>query len=367
MLSGLLKRFKNGRGTNESEETTSLIGSVFRLVLTVFVGLLGSAIFLAFYLPLPWLLGALLATMIASLAGAPVEVKPGVRTCLIVLLGIILGSSFSPAVLANIGNWIPTLFAAGLYLFIVTMAAQFYCRKFMGMDAMTALFSGLPGGLSEMTILAEEYKADIRTVTLTHATRVASVLLVIPFFLTYWVGLEGTAVPAPKEIWSLMDVVILVAIAGAGYWIGRLIRLPAYAMTGPLLISAVFHLTGQISTHAPVAVSICIQVALGSALGARFYGLSLAKVGGIIMLAIGMVITMLLVTVLSAWVLSILTGFSFESLILALAPGGFAEMTLAALSMRIDPAFVTTHHGLRLLIVVFAVPISIKLWQSMKR
>jgi len=49
-------------------------------------------------------------------------------------------------------------------------------------------------------------------------------------------------------------------------------------------------------------------------------------------------------------------------LILALSPGGFAEMTLAALSMNIDPAFVTTHHGLRLLVIVFILPIVLSFW-----
>ena len=45
-------------------------------------------------------------------------------------------------------------------------------------------------------------------------------------------------------------------------------------------------------------------------------------------------------------------------LLLALIPGGFPEMSLIALGMGFDPAFVVTHHGVRVLLVVtFALPI----------
>ncbi len=74
-------------------------------------------------------------------------------------------------------------------------------------------------------------------------------------------------------------------------------------------------------------------------------------------LAFGMALIMMSVAFASLALLSVLTGFSFEVLILALSPGGFAEMALAALTLNVDPAFVTTHHGLRLLVIVFIVPV----------
>ncbi len=340
---------------------------LIRASLTFMVGGVGVLLFLALGLPLPWLLGPLAATMLASLAGAPVEIRPGLRKYLIVILGVMLGGTFSPEGISRAGEWVPSLIASVGYLLLVALVAQLYCRVVLKMDNVTAIFSGMPGGLSEMLILGEEYGADVKTMTLTHVTRVTSVLFVIPFFLTYWVGLEGHPPPPPEVTWSWRDLGILATAALLGLFVGRGVRMPAYALTGPMLFSTVVHLMGVVVSEPPPLVSLIVQLAMGSALGARFYGVALARVGKIMFLAFGMAVAMMAVTLASAALLSLFTGISFEALILALSPGGFAEMALAALMLNIDPAFVTTHHGLRLLIVVFIVPIGLSLWAKRNR
>ncbi|MCP3871435.1 MAG: AbrB family transcriptional regulator [Gammaproteobacteria bacterium] len=340
---------------------------IVRVALTLGVGSVGAFLFSILALPLPWLLGALIATVVASLAGAPVEIRPGLRRYLVCILGVILGGTFSPEVLVRAGEWLPTLAAAVGYLVLVTLVAQFYCRLVMKMDGVTAIFTGMPGGLSEMVILGEEQGADVRALTLTHAVRVASVLLVIPFFLTYGFGLEGQTPPLPEETWNRKDLLILGVTAVAGYFGGKAVRLPAHALTGPMLLSAVVHLSGLVVNDPPPLASLIIQLVMGSALGARFFGFSIARVGKIMILAVGLGLTMMTVTLFSAALMSTLTGLPFEALVIALSPGGFAEMTLAALSMNIDPAFVATHHGLRLLIIVFITPIVLSFWLKRRR
>lgn len=334
----------------------------FRAVLTLCVGGVGGALFDALHLPLPWLLGALIAAMIASLAGAPVEIKSNMRKYLVVVLGVMLGGTFTPDILIQAPAWVPTLIAAVVYLVILTLVAQIYCRKIMKMDKITATFAGMPGGLSEMVILGEEHGANAHTLTLTHAVRVAAVLVSIPFFINYWSGIQPTAHPLAHELWTVRDIAILIASAGIGVWFGKIARLPAHFLTGPLLISAAVHLSGLVTNDPPLVVRLCIQITMGSAMGARFYGVSIKSVGRLMSLALGMAVMMMSVTLLSAATLAPLTGFSFESLVLALSPGGFAEMALAALSMNINPAFVTTHHAVRLFVVVFIAPVLLSHW-----
>jgi hypothetical protein len=65
-----------------------------------------------------------------------------------------------------------------------------------------------------------------------------------------------------------------------------------------------------------------------------------------------------LVTFAFGGVLHGLTGQSLALLLLAFIPGGFAEMSLIALGMGVDPAFVVTHHSLRVfLVVLIALPL----------
>ena len=333
-----------------------LNGAVPKFLLTLICGLLGGLVFWTLGLPLPWMLGCLTGSLIASLSGAPVGVSKPIRLVIMIILGVMLGGTFSPEVLVRAGDWIPTLIAAVIYLGLITLVAQYYCRKFLKMDRMTAIFSGFPGGLSEMTLLGEEVGADVRALTLTHACRVATILLAIPLFLTYWSGLEMVERPATGPIWSLMDIAFLVAIAMGGLLLGKVAKFPAYQLTGPLLVSAIVHTSGLIDGEPPELVTLLLQFTLGSALGARFVGYSLKQVGKIMVLAVIMALLMLTVTFIVSALLSQAFDLSFEALILALSPGGFAEMTLAALSLGIDPAFVTTHHAVRLLVVVFVVP-----------
>lgn len=334
--------------------------SVSRFALSLVFGSAGGFLFSLVGFPLPWLLGALCTTLIASLMGAPIEVTRNIRNYIIVVIGLMLGGTFTPDVIEQAANWIPTLTAAVAYVVVITAVGQIYCRKVAGMDQVTALFSGLPGGLSEVTIMGEDAGADIKKLSLTHACRVVSVLMFIPFVLTYWFELESIEDVSLPLYWNMQDGLILIACAIFGVIIAKYCRIPAYRLTGPLLLSAFIHLNGYISSEPPELTSHAIQLILGSAIGSRFFGISFKEVGRVMMFAMGMTIVMLGVTFLSSYLLSIATGISFGALILALSPGGFAEMALAALSMGVDPAFVTTHHAMRLFVIVFVTPLIIK-------
>lgn len=48
-------------------------------------------------------------------------------------------------------------------------------------------------------------------------------------------------------------------------------------------------------------------------------------------------------------------------MLLAFAPGGVAEMSLVALALGIDAAYVATHHVVRIFIIVVAAPLLFRL------
>lgn len=342
-------------GTN-----SQLFQSSYRFALSILFGGAGGFLFYICGFPLPWLLGALCGTLIGSVSGAPVEVSKGLRNYIIVIIGVMLGGTFTPDIIDHVPDWIPTLTASVIYVGVVTLIAQIYCRKVAGMDQVTALFSGLPGGLSEMVILGEEAGANVKKLTLTHACRVVSVLLFIPFLLTYGLKHEAIVESVTTVFWDIKDVVILLICGISGMFFAKILRFPAHRLTGPLVFSSILHLNGVVVSDPPQWAAVMIQLILGSAIGSRFFGTPIKEIGKVAGLALGMTSVMLMVTFASAYLISQLTGVAFDALILALSPGGFAEMALAALSMGIDPAFVTTHHAMRLFVIVFVTPIIIK-------
>ena len=73
------------------------------------------------------------------------------------------------------------------------------------------------------------------------------------------------------------------------------------------------------------------------------------------LVAFGLTALLLGTTVGFAVVVNQVTGIGVRDLILAYSPGGLAEMSLVALALGGDAAFVSTHHIVRIvLIVVFA-------------
>ena len=63
----------------------------------------------------------------------------------------------------------------------------------------------------------------------------------------------------------------------------------------------------------------------------------------------------------AALVLERLTDFAFPALLLAFTPGGLAEMSLVALALDIDTAFVATHNVARIALIVTLVSLFFRL------
>ena len=65
---------------------------------------------------------------------------------------------------------------------------------------------------------------------------------------------------------------------------------------------------------------------------------------------------MISLTILLAAAASAFVDASIPALVLALAPGGLAEMSLIALALGIEAAFVAAHHVIRIALVVLVLP-----------
>lgn len=319
-------------------------------------GALGGGVFASLGLPLPWLLGALTTTTAASLAGLETRIPDRLRRPMIALLGLMLGTAFTPDRLDGASAWLSSLAALPVYVVVVGVVILIYLRRFSGMDPTTAFFAATPGGLSEMIALSDQLGGDQRRVSLVHGTRLLFIVFTIPFLARWF----GSAPPAPATLMAPPDFpgLALLALMGAlGYLVARRLRLPAAAFMGPLLGSAAAHLVGWVTITPPYVLMAIAQLVIGSSVGARFSGAPVSLVGRTLVLGAGATLIMLLITLLFGAALHALTGHSLALLLLAFIPGGFTEMSLIALAMGVDPAFVVTHHTLRVfLVVLIALP-----------
>ncbi|WP_275285734.1 AbrB family transcriptional regulator [Halomonas elongata] len=337
-----------------------IIASLLRFLPTLALGLAGGAAAFAVNLPLPWLLGAMIATTVASLCGARLRSPGRGRKGVLVVIGVMLGSAFTPQMSGDLGLW-----SLSLAVMLVATAAMmafsvWFSQRIAGHSRETALYAGVPGGVSTITVMAMASGADLRVVGMTHAVRILVLLVAIPPVLQAigHVDLAGATPDPSRWLWlpGPVDAAWLVAAGLGGLWLARLLRLPNALLFGPALISAALHLTGITHAAVPPTLLALAQVLIGVSVGVRFAGTSLARVGHALVMAAAQALVLLAIAVLAAWFGHLLTGYSAAAALLAYMPGGAPELSLVALTLGIDPAFVTTHHLLRISVLVLILP-----------
>jgi uncharacterized protein len=319
------------------------------------VGAGGGVLYYGLHLPLPWMMGAMVATTIASMAGLEQAIPAWSRPPTIAVLGTLLGSSFTREIAARMFDWLPSLAALPVYILVIGLLALVYLRRVARLDPLSAFFCATPGGLGEMVILGDRAGGDLRTISLVHATRILLIVLTVPLafrLLGYLPPGRSTAPPAGIEA---LDLAVLALCAVAGIYGGQLLRLPAPGLLGPMILSAAAHLAGLVDGAPPPWLVAAAQIVIGAAIGCRFEGYPAARVLGMMLIGLGLTVLMLAVTLLFGAGLQALTGMPLPLLVLAFVPGGLAEMSLVALALTDDPAFVATNHIVRIgLVVLFA-------------
>ena len=292
----------------------------------------------------------MLTVTAATLGGVRVEIAPPLRFAMLVVIGVLIGSAFDRGMLAQMDRWVWSLAALPLYVVVIAGCTMVYLRRTAGFDRATAYFAAAPGGLSEMILLSDRFGADVRRVSIVHALRVLLLVTAIPFVVDQLGLLAPT--PPSRAAPSLSDGFVLLAAGVAGVVFARLARLPNAVLMGPMIASAVVHVVGWTDSHPPDAVVAFAQIVVGAAVGTRFTGLGFGEV--VRTLGHGAVMTALMLALSAAFAVVIhpLAGLALLPLLIAYVPGGVAEMALVALALGIDPAFVTTHHAVRIALVV---------------
>jgi membrane AbrB-like protein len=335
------------------------IRAIRRTAVALLIGFAGGAVFAYAGLPLPWMLGAMAATMGASLAGTDIALPNTIRKPMIGVVGVTLGSAFTPDRLTGMGDWLPSLAVLPVYVATIGCLILFYLRRFAIFDGKTAFFAATPGGLSEMVILSDQQGGDMRSVALFHSARLVLIVFSIPIATNFLVDLEPvSSIESDGEPPGIDQLLILTGALIVGWFLAARVKLPSPSFMGPLFLSSAIHLAGLTHASPPFIIVAAAQLAIGTSVGCRFSGVPLRLILKTLTIGAGGAFLMFLVTLLFAVGLAYATGSQLALLLLAFIPGGFPEMSLIALGMGFDPAFVVTHHGMRVLfIVAFALPI----------
>ncbi|MEM8914885.1 MAG: AbrB family transcriptional regulator, partial [Pseudomonadota bacterium] len=317
-----------------------------QIILSLILGTIGGAIFWWWGVPLAWMLGALTATSIASMIGVQTGVPKVLRSPMFIVIGVLIGSSFNEELLSQIGEWTLSLIGLLVCLVVSVAVGLVYLRLIARFDSVTAYFTSMPGGLSEMVAQGGSYGGDEADIVLAHSARVMLVVFAIPLGFQAVIGNVGAGVPMPDAGLTPLTAtdVFWLCVSGLGGVVAGRLGLPAGMLLGALVASAIVHAIGLTHVSPPAPIVAAAQVVIGASLGARFAGRTVPTLIRIVAIAAGLTALFLLVAILTALAVASVTNLSVPALILAYAPGGVGEMSLIALALDADPALVSTHH-----------------------
>lgn len=333
-----------------------MIAALRPQILALIIGLIcGIAGYFA-GLPLPWMLGPMIGNTVAAMLHAPIAAPNRLRPFVIPVIGVMLGSAVTVEIFGLLGAWIPTLILLPAFLGLAASVSYIVYRRIGGFDPVTSFYSAMPGGLNEMLILGGEAGGDERRIALAHAARILVVIIFVALFFGLFLGVSSGSRGALNWVGfaalTVADYAILGTCAVAGVWLGQLLRLPAAPVFGPLILSGAAHIIGWVTVAPPTVFVIAAQVTMGTIIGTRFAGATLAELRRDITLAAVASLGMLVVTVIFAEIVATISGLPLAQAFLAYSPGGLTEMSLLTLAMDQDVVYVSVMHVIRITLVI---------------
>lgn len=324
-----------------------------RVLLTLVVAWLAAMAAEAVHSPLPWMIGPLFAVAGLRIVGVGLLPLPGGRQLGQWAIGAALGLYFTPVVIGELTRNLPIVVGAALSSLVVGML----CARLMlaclgsGADRATAFFASLPGGASEMAVLADRWGGAADRIAAAHAIRVMMVVSIVPVALTL-ADVHGSDVFAPSAaavVWSRIPVLIGASLLGVGLF--HVLAIPNAWVLGPLLgVALVTALELPLSALPPEVINGG-QLLIGCALGCRFSSEFFHSAPRFILIAALTSMLSIVLGFLLALLLSGLGATPLATLSLATAPGGVSEMCITAKVLQLGVPLVTACHVLRVVVI----------------
>lgn len=339
-----------------------------RVALTLMLALVAAELCVWLHTPIPWMLGPLLATALASVLGAPTRSAHMLRNAGQWVIGAALGLYFTPQVSALVVSLWWAIVLAVLWALVLgglfgpwlqRQHAADFAHLPLGAGRATSYFASAIGGASEMTLLAERHGGRTDLVAAAHSVRLVIVVMSVPFAMqwaqSHW-GLQVDArlLSGPRVAqWPGLFWLGLATAAGA--LVMKWLKRSNPWFMGALLASMCLTLSGVNWSAVPTDLSNAAQLVIGVSLGVRFQReflhtaprwLVSAAIGSGVMMALSVGFGGLL-----AWA----TGLHPATLILGTSPGGIAEMAITAKVLQLGVPVVTAFQVCRLVAVLMLV------------
>ena len=138
-------------------------------------------------------------------------------------------------------------------------------------------------------------------------------------------------------------------------------RIPAALLTGTLVASGLLQITEIAAYKLPPNIIDYSLLILGSSVGCRFADKSFNEIARNALHSFVATFMLVILGLCAAYIASLVIDKNFFTLLLSYCPGGIYEVAVIAIFFDLDPEFVAFHHIIRLLMILFIVPVILKI------
>lgn len=327
---------------------------------------IGGIMFYEMHIPLPWMLGPLVTTLLWKLLlKKTVSWSKPIRNSGLVILGYTMGSPFTIQIGRQIFGQLPGMLLSTLAIMMISLLVGWFTSRRTGVGIINGLLGSVPGGLSQIAVVCEEIEgADVAIVTLMQITRLLTVVFTVPLLAIYGLandisGAASVVITTNLTPWTLA-LFTFVAIVSAE--LARIINFPTPYLMGPVFGTIALIIGGNTAPHLPQVIIALAQITIAIQIGAdiKFEGLKNWK--SIVAYSFGGVITVITASLGIDYILTTVYPISFLTAFISTAPGGMAEMGITAIAVHADISLVVAYQLFRLLsILILAIP-TVKWW-----
>ena len=346
------------------------LGQLFtkKFLIVILISIPSAIISDFFNVPLAWMIGPMIVTSLTALNGFQVLMPKIALSSILIILGLHIGNYIDQNLLTQMVNWIWTTVIMFFYIVISILIVSKYLQKFSGYKEKTSIFSAAPGALGPLMILAEYEKSDLSQVATAHLIRLIIIITVFPFII---VNLSPTA-SLELERFDYMsqnhwDLVLLIIASLVFIFFFDKFKVPAALLSGTLVASGFLQIFDIASYKLPDAsINFCLLI-LGASVGCRFANKTIKEVSSNSFHGLVATILLVLLGLVAAYIATFFVDTNFLSLILSFCPGGIYEVAVIAIAFDLDPDFVAFHHIIRLLFILFTVPVFLRILKKLKK
>jgi membrane AbrB-like protein len=216
----------------------------------------------------------------------------------------------------------------------------------------------IAGGASGIVGISDDLGGDDRLVAFMQYLRVLVVVLVTPLLVgVIFPGSSAGSAPTTGPILGTAGAWLLtIAIAA----MGQLIRIPAGALLGPMLIAGTLTLTGVTDFTVPPLLRETGFAVIGLYIGLRFTIDTVRTVGRLLLPTLAAIMGLLVACFGLALILNATTSVSLEDAYLATTPGGLYAVLAVAFGAGANTTFIVAVQSLRVLVMVVLAPLAVR-------